>query len=259
MAESDVRSSILGHASELRLDAFIDYEKAIESSASAEGAILALLEEQGRIRRDRLFARRVKAAGFPNVKTMDTFERSRELLPELDFGAVSRLEGCGFIREAIDVAAVGPAGMGKTHIATGIGVRACELGYSVMFRSAHGLAGEMAAAESEGRLPRLIKKLSRPHLLIIDDMGLLSLDPAKASLLFQVIDARHGKRSVFYTASRKFSEWGQLMGGELAAAMLDRIAHRSCILRMNGPKSYRLVHSLGKGAADGVLAEWQRR
>jgi len=244
---SEQRDAIKRAAARLRLDVFVRYESLIDRKIPFEDNLYRLLEEQVRLADERSFARRIHNAGFPQVKTMDTFVMSEEHLPYVNFDELRELGSCAFIEEKNDIVAIGPAGRGKTHIALAIGYEAAKRGYSVRFKLASRMLNEMAEAKSDKRLEEYIKSLIRCQLLIIDEIGYLNYDPTAASLLFQVVSNRYENGSTFYTSNLKFSEWEKFIGDpQLASAMVDRIAHHAIILNMNGPKGWRLEHARSK-------------
>ena len=244
---SEQKEAIQKAITKLRLNAFTQYENKIDPKRPFEDNLLCLLEEQVRLaERDRL-ARRIRNAGFPQIKTFDTFVRSEEHLPHLNFDELRELGTCAFIDEKNDVVAIGPAGRGKTHTALAIGHEAVKHGYSVRFKRAGDLVNEMSEAKNDKSLTDYIRTLNRCQCLIIDEVGYLNYDLAASSLLFQVVSARYEKASTIYTTNMEFSRWKQFIGDEnLASAIIDRIAHHAIILNMNGPTGWRLEHARSK-------------
>jgi len=244
---SEQRDAIKRATARLRLDAFSKYESLIDRKVPFEENLLCLLEEQVRRTDERSFARRIRNAGFPQVKTMDTFVMSEEHLPYVNFDELRELGSCAFIEEKNDVVAIGPAGRGKTHIALAIGYEAAKRGYSVKFKLASRMVNEMAEAKNDKWLEEYIKGLIRCQLLIIDEIGYLNYDPTAASLLFQVVSNRYERGSTFYTSNLEFSKWEKFIGDtSLASAIVDRIAHHAIVFNMNGPKGWRLEHARSK-------------
>ena len=247
LSTEELRSAISKTANDLYLPAFTQYGKLINPTASFEENLYTLLLEQSQIAFQNRVKRRLKTAGFPQVKTMDMFEMSKDHLPNLNFDEVRELATCKFIDEKLDVCAVGPAGHGKSHLALAIGYEAIKRGYSVKFKRASELINEMLEAKSEKQLTNYIRLMSRCSLLIIDEVGYFSYDIAAANLLFQIIGSRYEIGSTFYTSNLEFSKWTQFIGdATLAKAIVSRIAHHAVLLDMNGPKGWRLEHAHSK-------------
>jgi DNA replication protein DnaC len=226
---------------------FAQYEKYVQSTQPFADNLLNLLQEQVQIADHNRLNRRTRYAGFPQQKTLDTFRCDPEFLPHLNVNEFRELSSCQFIDDKYDVVALGPSGRGKTHVALAIGYEAVKRGYKVRFKRASDLVNEMSEARTEKQLTDYIKTLNRCQLLILDEVGYLNYDVNASSLLFQVVGARYEYASTFYTTNLEFSKWPQFIGNEnLAAAIVDRIAHHSIILNMNGPKGWRLEHAHSK-------------
>jgi len=252
MSANELKNDISKLANELYISVFAQYGKYISSKASFEENLYTLLSEQYQISFQKRVARRLKTAGFPNVKTMDMFVMSNEYLPNLNFDEVRELMTCKFIDEKIDICVVGPAGRGKTHLALAIGYEAVCRGYSVKFRRVCDLITELKEAKSEKHLNDHMRLLSRCSLLILDEFGYMNYDIESANFLYQIIGARYETGSTFYTSNLNFSEWVTFLGNDekLAAAIATRIAHNSIVLDTNGPKDWRLEHARSR---------WNRR
>ena len=150
---------------------------------------------------------------------------------------------CEYIQRRENIIAVGNSGAGKTHVAMGLGLAACQRGMSVGFTTAAGLVHEMMEARDERRLLNLQKQLARLNLLIIDELGFVPLSRTGAELLFEVFSQRYERGSVMVTTNLPFDEWTEVFGSErLTGALLDRLTHHVHILEMNG-ESYRLKRS----------------
>jgi len=244
---SDIKAAISKAATALRLTAFSQYETYTNRARPFDENLLSLLEEQLRISDIKRVERKIRYAGFPQIKTFAMFDMSEERLPYLSFDEFRELASCRFVDEKMDVVAIGPSGHGKTHAALAAGYEAVKRGYSVRFKRASDLVNEMSEAKSEKRLTDYLRVLNRCQFLIIDEMGYLNYDLATSSLLFQIVGARYESASTFYTTNLEFSKWPQFIGDEgLASAIVDRIAHHSIILNMNGPKGWRLDHARSK-------------
>jgi DNA replication protein DnaC len=244
---NEQKEAIQKAAAKLRLSAFAQYEKLINPQQSFEDNLSHILEEQVRLTEVQRLSRRIRYAGFPQVKTFDTFVMSKDYLPNLNFDELRELGTCAFIEEKSDVVAIGPEGRGKTHITLAIGYEAIKRGYTVKFKRASDLVNEMSESKSEKHLVEYIRTLNRCQCLILDEVGYLNYDLATSSLLFQVISARYEKASTIYSTNLEFSRWGQFVGDkDLASAIVGRIAHQAIILNMNGPKGWRLEHARSK-------------
>ena len=203
---------------------------------------LARLVELEMIDRERrMIERRIKAAKFPAVKSLDSFDF--KAIPALNKMQVLELARCEWIDRRENVIALGPSGTGKTHIALGLGLSACQKGLSVGFVTAAALVHELMEARDERRLLRLQKQMVGYKLLIIDELGFVPLSKTGAELLFELISQRYERGSTLITSNLPFDEWTEIFGSErLTGALLDRLTHHVNILEMNGD-SYRLGQS----------------
>jgi DNA replication protein DnaC len=205
------------------------------------------LAEREMIERDRRkVERRIKAAKFPVVKSLDSFDFAA--IPKLNKMQVLELARCEWIDRRENVIALGPSGTGKTHVALGLGLAACQKGLSVGFTTAAALVSEMMEARDERRLLRLQKQMAAYKLLIIDELGFVPLSKTGAELLFELISQRYERGATLITSNLPFDEWTETLGSErLTGALLDRITHHVNILEMNG-ESYRLAQSRARKA-----------
>ena len=205
------------------------------------------LAEREMIERDRRkVERRIKAAKFPAVKSLDSFDFTA--IPKLNKMQVLELARCEWIERRENVIALGPSGTGKTHVALGLGLAACQKGLSVGFTTAAALVSEMMEARDERRLLRFQKQMAAYKLLIIDELGFVALSKTGAELLFELISQRYERGATLITSNLPFDEWTETLGSEcLTGALLDRITHHVNILEMNG-ESYRLAQSRSRKA-----------
>ena len=234
------------HLKELKLPTFLKEYDRVASRCAAEGGdhpdyLLRLSELELIDRNHRMVERRIKEARFPTVKSLDTFDFLA--IPSLNKALVLELARCEYIDRKDNVIAVGNSGTGKTHVALGLGLAACQRGLSVGFTTAAALVHELIEARDERRLLNLQRKLARLKLLIIDELGFVPLSKTGAELLFEVFSQRYERGSVLATSNLPFDEWTEIFGSErLTGALLDRLTHHVNILEMNGD-SFRLKQS----------------
>ena len=234
------------HLKELKLPTFLREYGKVASLCAAEGVdhpgyLLRLAELELIDRHHRMVDRRIKAARFPATKSLDTFDFLA--MPSVNKHLVMQLARCEYVDQRENVIAIGNSGTGKTHVALGLGLAACQRGLSVGFTTAAALVHELIEARDERRLLNLQKKLARLKLLIIDELDFVPLSKTGAELLFEVFSQRYERGSVLVTTNLPFDEWTEVFGSErLTGALLDRLTHRVHILEMNG-ESYRLRQS----------------
>ena len=234
------------HLKTLRLPTFLREHDKQARICAPEGVdhvrYLARLTELELIDRERrMLERRIKSAKFPAVKSLDSFDF--KAIPSLNKMMVLELARCEWIERQENVIALGPSGTGKTHVALGLGLAACQKGLPVAFVTAAALVNELMEARDEKRLLLRQRQLSKVKLLIIDELGFVPLSKTGAELLFEVISQRYERGSTLITSNLPFEEWTETFGTErLTGALLDRLTHHVNILEMNG-ESYRLNQS----------------
>jgi len=216
--------------------------EATDANEPYEGYLLRLTEAEVTTRSANALAARIRAAGVPVVKDLDTFDFSA--LPAVPKQKVLELSRGAWVEEHSNCCLIGNAGTGKTHLATALGLAVCRLGRRVRFVTAANLVTQLEEAQQQHRLDRVLSQLERLDLLIIDELGYLSFSRGGAELLFQVFADRYERRSVLVTSNLAFSEWGTVFQGDrMTAALLDRLTHRCEIFEMNG-ESYRFRESM---------------
>lgn len=231
-----------------------EYDK-LARQCAAEGQdhvqFLARLVELGLIDRERrMIKRRIKAAKFPATKSLDSFDF--RAVPKLNKMQVLELARCEWIDRRENVIALGPSGTGKTHVALGLGLAACQKGMTVGFTTAAALVNEMMEARDERRLLRIQKQLATVKLLIVDELGFVPLSKTGAELLFELIPQSYERGSTMITSNLPFDEWTETFDTErLTGALLDRLTHHVNILEMNGD-SYRLGQSSARKTDAGI-------
>lgn len=204
--------------------------------------LLHVLREELRLREQNKHQRLIKRAGFPVYKTFDGYSYNNVKLPP----AFSReeLESCHFIGKKINLVLYGPVGVGKTHLATAAGLKACELGYKTKFYTVTQLVLKLAEARKSGTWERLVRELQSLDLLILDEWGYVPVDKEGSQLLFRVISDSYESKSLILTTNLEFSKWGSIFtDDQMAAAMIDRLVHHGHLLLFEG-RSYRMEHAL---------------
>ena len=224
-------------------------------------AIEALLAEELTIREGRRIKAALQMARLTPVKTLASFDFAFQ--PSLDRNRILALAGLDFIDRHEVVHLIGQSGTGKSHLAIALGVEAVRAGRSVYFAPLADIIDSLARAEREGRLRERIRYLCRAQLLIIDEIGCLSVGAGAGNLLFQLINARYEKGAMILTSNRGFAEWGEVFGDPVVAtALLDRLLHHAVVVQIEGA-SYRLrAHAdllVPRQAAAGINAVPHRR
>ncbi|EAX48436.1 IstB domain protein ATP-binding protein [Thermosinus carboxydivorans Nor1] len=186
--------------------------------------------------------RQIRKAGFPAIKTLDTFDFKHS--PRINRSLVEQLGEGDFISRKENIVLIGNPGTGKTHLAISIGLLACNRGYRVKFYTASELIHKLLVAQEQRRYVKLAQLLGQIDLLIIDELSYLTLSRPSAELLFQVIASRYERASLIITSNLELSQWATIFGDPmLTAAVVDRVIHKSHVIDTHGP-SYRLKHRL---------------
>jgi len=180
----------------------------------------------------------IQFAGFPFYKTLNDFEFSFQ--PSINKDKVMEFKNLRFIENKENILFVGSPGVGKTHLATALGIEVAKSKKKVLFINCNDLIARLKTAQSENRISVRLKQYCSYKLLIIDEVGYLPIDIEGANLLFQLINKRYEKTSTIITTNKAFSKWGELFGdATIANAILDRLVHHSHIINITG-KSYRI-------------------
>jgi DNA replication protein DnaC len=252
------------HLKSLKLPTFLSQYQRLAQQYASEGldpsGYLLRLAEAELIERERqLIDRRIRQAHFPAAKNLDSYDFAA--VPSLDKNLVLELARCEYVARQENIVAIGELGVGKTHIAIGLGMAACQKGLSVGFITASSLISELLEARDEQRLLRVQRRLAGYKLLIIDELAYVPLSNAGAELLFDVISQRYERGSTIITSNLPLEEWNKVFGSEqLTTAVLDRLTHHVHILDMQG-ESYRIrdhkrsqPHRQGNGTGRGKRA-----
>jgi DNA replication protein DnaC len=218
--------------------------QAEQGSQTYEGYLLALSELETHQRDENAYKRRVSQARFPLLKTLDRFDFSA--IPTLNKAAVLHLAQGEYIGKKENLLLMGNSGTGKTHLATALGLTACQQGKNVRFFTAAGLINLLTEAQAGLRLSQIQRILAKLDLLIIDEIGYVPFSERGAELFFQVVTDSYERQSIIMTTNLDFSKWPQVFHSEqLTGALLDRLTHHAHILTMNG-ESYRFKQSMSR-------------
>jgi DNA replication protein DnaC len=218
-----------------------EIQMAINDNVSPREFLYRLLKIEEVGKRSRLKEKNIKNAGFEIHTTFEEFDFKFQ--PSINENKIRDLGTLNFIAKKENLVFIGPPGVGKSHLSTAIGIRACEQGKTVLFKNAIELVDNLYEAYVEGTLKTAFKMLSTIDLLIIDDLGYLKMNKEKESIFFQLIRQRYEKSSLIITTNLPFNRWDEVFTSEVAAtAVLDRILHHCHVISITG-NSYRVKNN----------------
>jgi DNA replication protein DnaC len=247
-------AEVQGHLERLKLSqAQSALDRLTEEATRGEWSYIEflgrLLGEEMAARQERRMSVRQRLAHFPWAKTLDQFDFGFQ--PGLDKKRIKELAGLKFIQEAEVVIFTGPPGVGKTHLAIGLGMEAIRVGYSVYFITLSELADQVPPDRTDPRWAERLRVLSSPRLLIVDEVGYVPLDRMVSHFIFSLVCHRYEKGSMIWTSNKGFAEWAGVFAGDevLTAAILDRLLHHGTVVNIRG-QSYRLKDRFRAGTAE---------
>ncbi len=213
-------------------------ERARTETWTYEEFLAACLQREVSARESHGGEGRIRAARFPSRKSLEEFDfdHARGLKRDL----IAHLDTLDFVTAKDNVVFLGPPATGKTHLAIGIAIRACQAGHRVLFATASQWVDRLATTHHSGTLQAELIRLARYPLLVVDEVGYIPFEPEAANLFFQLVSSRYERASLIVTSNKPFGRWGEVFGDDVvAAAMIDRLVHHAEVIALKGD-SYRI-------------------
>ncbi|MHB2029911.1 MAG: IS21-like element helper ATPase IstB [Acidimicrobiales bacterium] len=234
MLSSKLRKLRLGHAASV-LEAH--HQRAINEKLGYLEFLGRLVDDELQTREHKGLDKRMRTARFPVLKTLEEFDFAFQ--PSLDVKLIKALADCEFVAKHETILFVGPPGVGKSHLATALGVKACMRGYSVLFTTIQHLASQLSAAIADLSLEKLIGQYVEADLIVLDELGFTPLNKVVADHVFRIVSERYERGAIILTSNKPFDLWGEMFADPiLATAVLDRLVHHAHIIPITG-ESYR--------------------
>ena len=213
-------------------------EQALKDKVNVVEILDHIFSEEAKSKNRRAVEKQIQMSGFPIKKGFAEFDFAFQ--PSIDKQQIDELCTMRFLESAENVVFLGPPGVGKTHLATALGMEAAKHRFSTYYINCHTLIEQLKKAHYENRLPDRLKVLAKYKLLIIDEIGYLPMDIQGANLFFQLITRRYEKVSTIFTSNKTFSQWNEVFADvTIASAILDRVLHHCTVINIKG-ESYRL-------------------
>jgi DNA replication protein DnaC len=222
---------------------------ALENKISYVDFLGLLLDDEVASRQNNAYKRRLAQSKLNQQKRLDNYDFTYQ--PELDKKKLMDLSACRFINENQNIVFMGNPGVGKTHLANGIGLEALKKGHTVMFMHANALIEQLHRSKADGKYHSMLSKISKVDLLIIDEVGFKKFPQSGIDDFFEIIRLRYEAGSIILTTNRSFEDWGVLFGDMvMASAIIDRIVHHAQIIKITG-ESYRIKGLQGSFSSNG--------
>jgi len=216
-------------------------EKAREESLTCEKFLEELLSAEVKGREKRKLEKRLKQAFFPEYKTLSAFNLSEQ--QSLSERQLNQLQELAWLEQGYNIIFLGPPGVGKTHLATGIGIEAINNGYKVKFSTMADLVHLLKTQEISSTARNKVKRIIKSDLFIIDDLMFMAMEKHEANLFFQLINKLYGQTSLIITSNKSPEDWGELLGDPaITTAVLDRIVYKCEVINFFNDDSYRIKH-----------------